>query len=340
MKKPGFGVIGLGLWGETHLMAYSEHAHADLVKVCDLDEKRAKKMAKQYGVKEYCTDYRELLKDDRIDAVSIVTPDITHTPLVAAAARAGKHILCEKPMATKVADCEKMIAAADKAGVMLMVDFHNRFNPTVAQVKNAIDAGELGELKMGTLRLNDTIAVPRDWLPWAGKSSVLWFIGSHSVDLIRYLFNDEVERVYCVARSDVLKGLGVNTPDFFLSTLELKGGAVVQIENCWIIAETAPVVCDFRAEIVGSKGTCYIDVLRSGAVEKYTAKEASYPDVFCRPQVLGRNMGFGVESIRHFADCVITGKPPLVTARDGIECTRVLCALLESAKKGAPVEVK
>jgi len=321
-------------------MAYSEHPGVDLVKVCDLDAKRAKKMAKQYGVKEYCTDYKELLKDDRIQAVSIVTPDFTHTPLVLAAARAGKHILCEKPMATTVKDCEKMIAAAEKAGVTLMVDYHNRFNPAVAQVKAAIDDGELGELKMGTLRLNDTIAVPRDWLPWAGKSSVLWFIGSHSVDLIRYLFNDEVERVYCVARSTVLKGLGVDTPDFFLSTLELKGGAVVQIENCWIIAEAAPAVCDFRGEIVGDKGTCYLDVLRGGVVEKYTAKTASYPDVFCRPQVQGRNMGFGIESIRHFADCIIAGKPPVVTAQDGIESTRVLCAILESVKKGVPVKVK
>jgi len=340
MEKPGFGIIGLGIWGETHLMAYSQHPGVDLVKVCDLDPRRAKAMAKKYRVKEYCTDHRELLKDDRIQAVSIVTPDFTHTPLVTAAARAGKHILCEKPMATKVADCEKMIAAADKAGVTLMVDYHNRFNPAVAQVKAAIDAGELGELKMATLRLNDTIAVPRDWLPWAGKSSVLWFIGSHSVDLIRYLFDDEVERVYSVARSDVLKGLGVNTPDFFLTTLELKRGAVVQIENCWIIAESAPAVCDFRAEIVGAKGTCYLDVLRHGAVEKYTAKEASYPDVLCRPEVHGQAQGFGVASILHFADCIIAGRQPLVTAQDGLESTRVLCAILESVKKRVPVKVK
>ncbi len=340
MKKVGFGVIGLGLWGETHVKAYTQHGHAELVKVCDLNAERAKAMAKQYGVKEYCTDYRELLKDDRIAAVSIATPDFAHKRLAVAAARASKHVLVEKPLATTVKDCEAMITAAKKAGVLLMVDFHNRFNPVVAQAKAAIDAGELGDLQMATLRLNDTIVVPRDWLPWAAKSSVLWFLGSHSVDLVRYLFDDEVERVYSVSRRRVLKKAGVNTPDFYLTTLEMKRGAVVQLENCWIIAEQAPAVCDFRGEIVGDKGTLYLDVLRHRALEKYTADETTYPDVFCRVEVQGRTAGFGVASIHHFADCVIAGRPPRIAAEDGLAATRVLRAVMESARTGAPVKVK
>lgn len=340
MDKVGFGIIGLGIWGESHLKAYSEHPNVDLVKVCDLNQKRAKEMAKQYGVREYCTDYKELLKDERIAAVSIVTPDFAHTAIACAAARAGKHILLEKPMATKVQDCEKIIAAAEKAGITLMVDFHNRFNPAFAQAKDAIDAGELGELKMGTIRLNDTIAVPRDWLSWAGKSSVHWFLGSHSVDLVRYLFNDEVKKVYTVSRTEVLKKLGKDTHDFLLSILELKRGAVVSLENCWIISENAPVIYDFKAELVGSKGTVYVDVSHNRAVQKYTAKEATYPDVFCRPEVQRQTKGFGIESIRHFADCVIAGKKPLVGPEDGLAATKVLVAMLESDRKGTPVVVK
>lgn len=340
MQEVGFGIIGLGIWGETHLKAYSEHPRVNLVKVCDMNAKRAKAMAKQYRVKDYCTDYRELLKDKRISAVSIVTPDFAHTPIACAAARAGKHILLEKPMATKVRDCEKIIAAAHKAGVTLMVDFHNRFNPAFAQAKAAIDAGELGEMKMATMRLNDTIAVPRDWLSWAGKSSVHWFLGSHCVDLIRYLFADEVKRVYTVSRSEVLSKLGKNTHDFLLSILEMKRGAVVSLENCWIISDNAPVVYDFKAELVGSKGTAYLDVSHNRAVQKYTAKEATYPDVFCRPEVQHQTKGFGVESILHFANCVIDGKEPIITPEDGLAATKVLAAMLESDRRGKPVLVK
>lgn len=340
MDKVGFGIIGLGIWGETHLKAYSEHPGVDLVKICDLNGKRAKEMAKQYKVKEYCTDYKELLKDERIAAVSIVTPDFAHTPVACAAARAGKHILLEKPMATKVEDCQKMIAAAEKAGVTLMVDFHNRFNPTIAQTKDAIKQKELGELKMATMRLNDTIAVPRDWLSWAGKSSVHWFLGSHSVDLVRYLFDDEVKKVYTVSRSDVLSKIGVKTHDFLLSILELERGGVVSLENCWIISENAPVIYDFKVELVGAKGTVYVDVSHNRAVQKYTMKGAAYPDVFCRPEIQRQTRGFGVESINHFADCIIAGKKPIIGPEDGLAATKVLVAMLESDAKGKPVMVK
>ncbi|NOZ23848.1 MAG: Gfo/Idh/MocA family oxidoreductase [Planctomycetes bacterium] len=340
MASTGAGIVGLGIWGETHLMAYAEHPHVDLVKVCDLNKSRARKMAKEYGAKSWCTDYRELVTDPEIDIVSIVTPDFAHTDIAVAAAKNKKHILVEKPLATTVADCKKIISAAKRNKVKLMCDFHNHWNPCMHRVKEAVDAGEMGTLQFMSLRLNDTIEVPRDWLAWSGKSSVLWFLASHSVDLVRWIFKDEVDRVYTVARSRVLKKLGKNTPDFYMSTLEMKKGAVVAIENGWIMSDKMPIVCAFQMELIGDKGTILSDVVSHEAVQKFTDKEVSLPDLFGRPEIQGKTYGFAVESIRHFIDCVRLNRKPHVTGEDGLAATKVILAMMESAKTGKPVKVR
>lgn len=337
MQKTGFGVVGLGIWGETHVKTYAQHPQVELVKVCDVNRKRAKEVAAEYGAGGYCTDFMELVNDPNISAVSVVTPDFLHTKIATAAAKAGKHVLLEKPMATKVAECQKIIDAAKKAGVKLMVDFHNRWNPAVVKIKNAIDNGELGEVQMMYVRLNDTIAVPTEWLKWAGQSTVLWFLASHTTDMIRWLTGDEFKKVYSVSRSKVLKGKGVNTPDFFQSILELKKGAVVSLEHCWIVAESAPNIFDFKVEIVGSKGTMYVDASHNRLVEKYTAEEAGYADAFVMPTVHGKPVGFAVESIRHFVDCVLTDAELIATGEDGLAATKAVLALTESARTKKPV---
>ncbi|MGD9496200.1 MAG: Gfo/Idh/MocA family protein [Armatimonadota bacterium] len=338
-NRRGFGVIGTGVWGETHLMTYATHPGADLVCICDLNEELVRQRAEQYGAACWTTDFRELLARDDIDAVSVVTPDFLHREIAVAAAEAGKHILLEKPMATTIEDCEAMIAAAQASGVTLMVDFHNRWNPAMWGIKQTIQSGELGEPQMMTLRLNDTIYVPTGMLSWAGKSTVVWFLGSHSVDLVRWLFEDEVTRVYSVSRSRVLPARGVDTPDFFLTTLELGRGGVAQIENCWIMSTAMPTVFDFKAEVIGSEGTCFVDCSSHRMLQTFTPKGPSYPDVAVRTQVHGQPAGFGVQSIRHFADCVIEGREPLVSPTDGLENTRVLVAIHESARRGEPVEL-
>lgn len=334
------GVIGLGVWGETHLMAYSTEPMAELVGICDLNEELAKQRAEEYGVEFWTTDYQELLARDDIDAVSVVTPDFSHREIAVAAAEAGKHILLEKPMATSVEDAQAIVDAAARAGVRLMVDFHNRWNPAMVAAKEAVKAGEMGEPQVMSLRLNDTIYVPTQMLSWAGRSTVVWFLGSHAVDLVRWLFDDEVVRVYAVSRSHVLSGLGIDTPDFFHYILELSRGGVAHVENCWIMSDSMPTIFDFKLELIGSQGTIFADCSTHRMVQKYTREEATYPDVAVRTEIHGRPGGFGVESIRHFARAVATGEPLPVSAEDGVENTRVLVAVHESAERGEPVEIK
>ncbi|MGI5818783.1 MAG: Gfo/Idh/MocA family protein [Armatimonadota bacterium] len=336
----GFGVIGTGVWGETHLKTYSTHPGADLVCVCDLNEQLVRERAETYGAGCWTTDYTELLGHENIDAVSVVTPDFLHREVAVAAAEAGKHVLLEKPMATTVEDCQTMIDAAEANGVTLMVDFHNRWNPAMWGIKQKIEAGEMGEPQMLTVRLNDTIYVPTEMLSWGGDSTVVWFLGSHSVDLVRWLFDDEVTRVYSVARSRVLAERGVNTPDFFHTICELEGGGVAHIENCWIMSTEMPTVFDFKLEMIGSEGTAFADASSHRMLQTYTPEGPSYPDVAVVTNIHGQPNGFGVQSIRHFADCVIEGREPVVTPMDGLENTRVLVAIHESAASGQPVDIK
>lgn len=345
----GFGVIGAGIWGETHLKAYSTTPQVRLACVCDRNLSLARQRAADYGAERSVADYRELLAQDDIAAVSVVTPDFLHREIAVAAAEAGKHVLIEKPMATSLEDCAAMIAAAEANGVILMVDFHNRFNPAFMSLKRALSAGQMGEPLMLSLRLNDTIFVPTQMLSWSSQSNVLWFLGSHSVDLVRWLFADEVVRVYCVSRSRLLRGRGVDTPDFFHTICELRGGGVAHIENCWVMSNAYPTVCDFRCEFIGSEGTAVFNVVASDTVQLFSehplrdyasSPGVMYPDTNVVIDSHGRPVGFGVESIRYFADCVVQGRRPFITPQDGLENTRVLLAALESARTGQPVSLE
>lgn len=344
----GFGVIGAGVWGETHLITYTSTPGARLAAICDLNADLLSRRREQYQPGMVTTEYRELLASDDVAAVSVVTPDFLHREIAVAACEAGKHVLLEKPMATTVADARAIADAAAANGVHVMVDFHNRWNPAFYGLKQSIAAGEMGEPQMLSMRLNDTLYVPTQMLSWAGSSSVAWFLASHALDVVRWLFDDEIVRIYSVSRSRILAARGINTPDFFQTVCELRGGGVAHVENCWILSEALPTVFDLKLELVGSGGTAYVDGSTHRMVQKYSAAELSpfstspgtaYPDVAVVTNVQGRPGGFGVESIRHFAESIIRGTAPLVTPQDGIRNTAALVALHESARLGQPVEL-
>jgi len=340
MEKIGFGLIGTGLWGETHAKVYSSSPGVELKAVCDLREDRAKDIAEKYGAERWYSDYRKLLERDDISAVSIATPDFAHTEIAVASAKAGKHILVEKPMTTSVEDCEKILTAVRSAkNIKLMVAFHNRWSPPFASAKATLEKGELGKPMLMYIRLNDTIFVPTGMLSWASRSEVIWFVGSHIVDMARWMFNDEVKKVYAVSRSEVLKGRNIDTPDFYEAILEFRNGGVATIENCWILPDSLPTVVDFKCQIICSEGAIYMDLSSHRAIQKYTKEHASYPDVLVSPMIHGKQMGFAAECIRHFVDCVVNDKEPMATGEDGLAVTRIISAIRESSKKGEPVQL-
>ena len=335
-----FGVIGAGLWGEVHAEIYSQHPYARLVAVCDADAARAQKVAAAHGGVRACTDFRELAGDPEVDAVAVVTPDFAHREPILAAARAGKHVITEKPLATTAEDAEAIAAAVRAAGITLMVDFHARWNPPFAIARRNIEEGTLGRILSAYFRLNDTIYVPTKMLSWAASSSILWFLGSHTVDTLRFLLADEVERVYSVSRAGVLKERGIDVPDLYQSILEFRSGVVATIENNWVIPNSHPAVNDFKVNILGSKGMINMDLTNNQLIERYLEASSDHPDCIVKPQVRDKHVGFAYESIRDFVECLALGKPVQVGLEDGLRVTRVVLAIMESARTGRPVTVR
>ena len=342
MSKTGFGVIGTGIVGGAwHAHVYHHLPAAELVAVCDLNEARARAIADRYGLPHVYTDYRDLLARPDIVAVSIATPDFAHREIAVAAAKAGKHILVEKPLATTVEDAEAILRAVDEAGVKLMVDFHNRVNPAFVTTRQAVLAGELGELKYIYARLSNTTFVPTQMLPWAGQSSALWFLASHTLDMSCWLLGGKPTRVYAVSRSGVLEGKGINTADFHIAIVEFERGAVVTLENSWILPETEPNVFNLKMEILGSDGVMYINTSDNRTVEKYTRAAASLPDTlgFTLDANSARLSGFVLEAIARFVDAVVDDQPVLATGAEAALVTRVLTAIEASAACGQPVDL-
>ncbi len=344
MKKTGFAVIGAGIVGGAwHAYVYSQLPQAELVAVCDLDEGRARDIAQKYNVPHVYADYRELLANPAVQAVSIATPDFAHRDIAVAAAQAGKHILVEKPLATTVEDAQAILQAADQAGVKLMVDFHNRVNPPFVAAKQSLDHGDLGELKYIYARLSNTTFVATQMLSWASRSSALWFLASHTFDLAHWFVNDQPKRVYAVSRSGVLRQKGIDTQDFHIAIVEFGNGAVVTLENCWILPETEPNVFNFKMELIGSQGAMYINTSDHRAVEKYTQDEVSLPDtlgITLDGSASPRMSGFVLEAIARFVDAVVDDKPVLVSGAEAAVVTRTLAAIEESARRGQPIELE
>ena len=207
MKKIRLGVIGAGIWGNMHIRAYLQHPSAEIVAICDLDERRVKETAEKFGITKYYTKVDGIL-NEKLDGISIVTPDTAHADIAIKAAKKGIHTLVEKPLATTIRECEQMIKTAKENNVYLMVDWHNRWNPPYYYAWKAIRDGELGELSYIYYRLSDTIYVPTKMLPWAGKSSVMLFLGSHALDTTCWLMGRKPTRVYCQRKEGVLTGMG------------------------------------------------------------------------------------------------------------------------------------
>ncbi|WP_026693970.1 Gfo/Idh/MocA family protein [Peribacillus kribbensis] len=197
------GVIGCGSIARyRHLPEYAANKHAEITAVCDISAERAEAMAAHYNAKAY-TDYNELLADESIDAVSVCTPNYLHAPISIAALNAGKHVLCEKPMATSDEEAEAMIQAARNNNRKLMIGHNQRFVPSHRKARELIETGAVG--KVYSFRTAFGHPGPE---AWSADGSNSWFfrkeeafigamgdLGVHKSDLIRYLLGEEIVEV-------------------------------------------------------------------------------------------------------------------------------------------------
>ena len=338
-RKIRFGVIGCGRWGRSHARVYRESPYSELVAVCDSDVQRAKGFAEEFSVPSY-RDYGKMLETEELDAVGIVTPDFAHAgPLIAAANR-GLHILCEKPLVTDEDELEQVLEALRRSKVRIMVDYHNRWDIPFVMARETIEKGEIGTPISGYAKLNDSISVPAEgYISWAAQSSVLWFLGSHTVDTVTWLFNDRIRRVYTVSHTGLLKSLSVDCVDTYLSTLEFEKGGIAQIENGWIEPKSKPAIFDFRCEILCSRGMVNIDLCNTNYFQVFHENRLEHPDFAVFTDVHGVPMGFAIESIRDFVKRLYYDEEFIVPFEKSVDVNRVLFAILRSAEKTEPVLV-
>jgi predicted dehydrogenase len=338
-EKIKFGVIGCGTWGSNHAKLYNDNPYSKLVAVCDVSPEKAKTLAKKFSV-NYYTDFNKMLTNEDIEAVGIATPDFAHMEPLVAAARAGKSILCEKPIVTSDEELERVVEILEETKIRIMVDYHNRYNVPLVLIKNDIISGKLGTPVNAHIRLNDTLEVPAGgYISWASKSSVIWFLGSHTVDMICWIMGDKVKKVYSVAHEGILKNMNFDCADTYLSTLEFQKGGIAQIENGWVTPNGHPCIYDFKFNILCSKGMADLDFSSSNYFQIHSESNVRNPDFAGEANVYGSPFGFEVESIKDFIKKLYFDEEFLINFEDSVHVNKVCSAILKSASEGKPVSV-
>jgi len=332
------GVVGAGMWGTAHAEVFSRSNYSTLAAVCDSNIERASAMGTRFNVPSY-PDIDSMIDGEQIDAVSIATPDFAHREPILAAANKGKHIFVEKPLATSREDLEAIERAVTASGVRLMVDFHARWSPPFYRAWQSVQSGEVGDVVSAYYRLNDTIDVPTSMLAWSGQSSILWFLGSHSIDTLRWILDDEITEVYSVFRRGVLDGLGIDAVDAYQTTLTFSKGTIAQIENNWIIPSSHPNINDIKMNVLGSRGMLDLDVTNNGVVRRFLPERYDEPDVFVKLEVHGRFPGFAHVAIGDFVEKLWRDDPFVVDMTDGIRVTEAILAIMESAETHKVVNI-
>ena len=235
-RKLRVGIIGSGgIARAQHIPNYQRHPRAEVIAVADVNEQAARLAADQYGIPHVYTDYADLLARDDVDAVSVATPPNAHYEPVVAAANAGKHILCEKPMALSVAQCDEMISAARAAGVRLMVGYQPRFGTTWQAVRRLIDEGAIGTPHGLNIISVGKAAHPRAWFfdPAIAGGGILMDWGTYTAYMMQY-FMGPVESVYALGTTNLHEftcrdgsvATDIQVEDTVAATLRFANGAL------------------------------------------------------------------------------------------------------------------
>jgi UDP-N-acetylglucosamine 3-dehydrogenase len=334
MSKIKVAVIGCGAISKhRHIPEYGWNPQVELVAFCDPILERAEHYAKEYGGKAYSS-YEDMLKQVKVDAVSVCTPNYLHATVAIAAANAGAHVLVEKPMATTEEEGLAMIAAARNNGVMLMVGHNQRLMPPHVKAKEILKTGKLG--KVLTFRTAFGHPGPEGWSV-DGKGS--WFfrkaeavmgamgdLGVHKSDLIRWLLDDEVTEV--AAFVSTLHKENTDVDDNATCILRMKGGAVGSLVASWTQykgGDNSTVLwCENGVMHIGTHPEDQVIVeLRDGSVERYKVGAMATNE---------KQTASGV--IDAFVNSIVTATPPSISGEEGLKSLQVILAAFESQASG------
>jgi predicted dehydrogenase len=342
-EKLGIGIIGAGI-GRHHAIGYAQCPEAKILAICDADLARAQKLAEEFSIPNVYSDYRKMLEYEALEAVSICTPNFLHAPMTIAAFAAGKHVICEKPLALNLKEGAAMVAAGKKAGKIFMLAFNNRFRGDSQTLKRMIEAGELGEIyyaKTGWLRRKGIPGQGRCWFTTKAQSGggPLIDLGVHMLDLALWLMGNPKATKVCGAtyakfgpKGEGLSGYGqpakdgrFDVEDLASAFIRLDNGATLLLEAGW----AAHIQGDISyTQLMGTKAGAELAPLRI-----YQDLQGVVVDISTGcPEQSGHVM-----EIRHFVDCLLSGQEPIATGEQGLEIARILTGIYQSAAAGKEV---
>jgi len=294
-----------------------------------------------------------MIEKENLDGVTIVTPDPFHHDIVMHCASTGTHMLCEKPLDVTVEGCLEMTEAADKAGVLLQVDFHKRYDEYHIAMKQKIDAGDLGKIQYGYSHMEDRIEVPKDWFPGWRASRLRLVPRHHFYDLARFLLGANGVAVWATGAKGRLESFGVNTWDSISAKVLFDNGSTVAFDTSWILPYEFEAVVNQGIRLVGELGMMECDSQDRGTITCCAGDKPgmqTHNKSFLRQKIdkQGREIfeGYGMESIADFAynlnvlldGGTIADLGDYPSGQDGIEATKIAAGVHKSLETGGIVQ--
>jgi len=339
------GIIGCGGIAKTHAVALAALPEATFAACCDVDEARARALAEQYGVPHIFTDVGALLRSGTVDMVMICTPHPSHAALVIAAAEAGIHVLCEKPLTIDLGEADRMVEAAERAGIKFGGIFQRRFWPAAQRIRRAIDAGQLGRTTLAECQVR--IWRPREYFArdaWRGKwategGGALMNQAVHAIDLFQWYMGPITEIFGRYAT--LLHGDYIDVEDTVVATVVFANGALGIIEA----ATTVKPDLGFKVAVHGTSNAM-LSVWEqpesvAGVNDLWTvAGEEEHIDVF--EAGLEKQPGFPEFhrlQIQDFVRAVRDDREPAVTGAEARKALEIILAIYQSSRTGLPVRL-
>ena len=342
------GVIGTGFGSTVQIPAFRANPRVEVVAVASGQPGKARRVAAQFGVRHAFDDYAALAAAD-LDLVSITAPPHLHRPMALAAIAAGRHVLCEKPMALSSAEATEMLAAAERVRVVHLIDHELRFNPNRRRAKSLIDAGFVGRPRHAVITMMNSSRLdpgcPWGWWFDADRGGgLLGAVGSHQVDLLRYWLGEidmaagTVET--CVKERPLPDGAGrhaVTADDFASFSLRFRSGAVATV----VLSVVATHPLGPRVEVWGDAGVLWLDEAERlwGAPQGKSVEELTEPETATAPPGMEYASLWGLSFVRlvdHAVRVVLDGEPvaPAATFRDGLAAQQVMDAVRQASRTG------
>jgi myo-inositol 2-dehydrogenase/D-chiro-inositol 1-dehydrogenase len=329
MKPTAVGVIGVGRIGTMHTLNLVHHVPEARVKAV-ASPRIDPAWADELGIPVATTDADVLLSDPEIEAVVIATPSGRHVEMIRRAARAGKQIFCEKPVAFTPEAVGEAIDAATAAGVQLQVGFNRRFDPSICRLAEAVADGRVGELHGIRVINRDPKAPPIDFVRRSG--GMFFDFTIHDFDVVRFIGGSEIEELYAVGAVLVDPEIGAaGDIDTAVITLRLANGALCVIDN----SRQTNYGYDQRFEAFGSNGNLVVDNTQPTTMESFLKNGVFTDKPF--PGFVERYQDAFIRELQGFITCVRDGSPVSVTAEDALASLKAAVAAKTSALENRPV---